>query len=135
MLRVVVVDEQESFRLLRWSWCGGTRGPASAGWDLLLSTLRLLPQRYPTSTIAKLMLQFKYLPSDVVPLVLSHLAKPQDLAATSRVSKIFHSSAVPLLYDEVFIYTWHRDPKAKVLTASDYAREHPNDQLYGICSP
>ena len=67
------------------------------------------------------MLRFKELPSDIVPLILRHLVKPHYLAATSLVCKLFHVSAIPLLYYEVSIYTWHRDPKAKVRARGDHS--------------
>ena len=60
------------------------------------------------------MLLFEELPVDIVPVVISHLIRPQHLASASRVCKLFHEAALPSLYFEVSIYPWHRDPKAKV---------------------
>jgi hypothetical protein len=60
------------------------------------------------------MLSFEELPTDIVPLILQHIIRPQHLAAASLVCKLFNDAATPLLYHEVSIFTWHRDPKAKV---------------------
>ncbi|OSD01016.1 hypothetical protein PYCCODRAFT_1370033 [Trametes coccinea BRFM310] len=67
---------------------------------------------------------FQDLPVELLPLVLQHVVRPSHLAALCLVNKSFYTFAVPLLYERVFIYAWHKEGKAKVIklfrTLADY---------------
>ncbi|KJA23909.1 hypothetical protein HYPSUDRAFT_66002 [Hypholoma sublateritium FD-334 SS-4] len=53
------------------------------------------------------------LPIEILPEIIDHVAKPQHLAHLCLVNKAFHRFAVPKLYERVYIYSWHREGKAK----------------------
>ncbi|KAH9903262.1 hypothetical protein C8Q73DRAFT_742398 [Cubamyces lactineus] len=55
------------------------------------------------------------LPVELLPLVISHIVRPSHLAALCLVNKTFYTFAIPLLYERVFIYAWHKEGKAKAL--------------------
>lgn len=57
--------------------------------------------------------QFKDLPVELLPLVVLHVVRPSHLAALCLVNKTFYTFAVPLLYERVFIYAWHKEGKSK----------------------
>ncbi|KAI0649755.1 hypothetical protein C8Q79DRAFT_997801 [Trametes meyenii] len=69
---------------------------------------------------------FEDLPIELLPLVLQHIVRPSHLASLCLVNAAFCSFAVPLLYERVFIYAWHKEGKAKVIklfqTLADYPR-------------
>ena len=56
---------------------------------------------------------FNDLPVELLPLVVSHIVRPSSLATLCLVNKTFYTVAVPLLYERVFIYAWHKEGKAK----------------------
>ena len=58
--------------------------------------------------------QFNDLPLELLPLVLHHLVKPSHLSAVCLVNHSFYTFAVPLLYERVFIYSWHKEGKTRV---------------------
>ncbi|KAI9060041.1 hypothetical protein FKP32DRAFT_1613869 [Trametes sanguinea] len=68
--------------------------------------------------------RFQDLPVELLPLVLQHVVRPSHLAALCLVNKSFYTFAVPLLYERVFIYAWHKEGKTKVIklfrTLADY---------------
>lgn len=57
--------------------------------------------------------QFQDLPVELLPLVVLHVVRPSHLAALCLVNKTFYTFAVPLLYERVFIYAWHKEGKYK----------------------
>ena len=54
------------------------------------------------------------LPPELIPHILSHLQKPSHLAQACLVNRTFHLETIPLLYERVAIYAWHKDGKKKV---------------------
>jgi hypothetical protein len=60
------------------------------------------------------MARFVDLPLDLIPIVLQQVVKPNHLAASCLVNKSFHAFAVPLLYEQIFVFAWHKDAKTKV---------------------
>ncbi|KAH7928874.1 hypothetical protein BV22DRAFT_1146203 [Leucogyrophana mollusca] len=57
------------------------------------------------------MVQFLDLPLELLPLVFSHVVRPQHLAVLCLVNRSFHTFALPRLYQRVFIYAWHKKLK------------------------
>jgi len=57
---------------------------------------------------------FSELPLEILPEILEYVVKPQHLAATCLVNKTFHPFATRRLYEGIFIYSWHKEGKAKV---------------------
>ena len=53
------------------------------------------------------------LPPELIPHILSHLQKPAHLAQVCLVSRSFYEEAVPLLYERLAVYAWHKDGKKK----------------------
>ena len=60
------------------------------------------------------MAQFNDLPLELLPLILHHLIKPSHLAAACLVNHPFYTFTVTLLYERVFIYSWHKEGKTRV---------------------
>ncbi|KAI0634610.1 hypothetical protein C8Q77DRAFT_1217663 [Trametes polyzona] len=69
---------------------------------------------------------FSDLPVELLPLVVQHIVRPSHLAALCLVSKTFYNFAVPLLYERVFIYAWHKEGKAKVVKLFRTLSDHPH---------
>lgn len=57
---------------------------------------------------------FSQLPLDVLPSILCFLLKPSHIASASCVSRSFHYSALPLLYNYIYFYAWQTHVKTKV---------------------
>ncbi|KAM5546113.1 hypothetical protein V8D89_000239 [Ganoderma adspersum] len=76
------------------------------------------------SECARELAQFIDLPVELLPIVVQHIVRPSHLAAVCLVNQSFYTFAVPLLYERIFIYAWHKEGKAKVLklfrTLADY---------------
>ncbi|KAH9924988.1 uncharacterized protein BXZ73DRAFT_91166 [Epithele typhae] len=67
---------------------------------------------------------FNDLPLELLPLIVQYLLRPSHLAIACRVNRSFYTFSIPLLYERVFIYAWHKEGKAKVIklfkTLADY---------------
>ncbi|KAI0357708.1 hypothetical protein OH77DRAFT_1494614 [Trametes cingulata] len=70
--------------------------------------------------------QFEDLPVELLPLIMQHVVRPSHLATLCLVNKTFYGFAVPLLYERVFIYAWHREGKAKVVKLFRTLAEYPH---------
>src|SRR6266542_1517301 len=55
------------------------------------------------------------LPVDLLPEILSFIAKPAHLASTCLVNNTFHNFSVRLLYDRIAIYSWHENGKKRAI--------------------
>lgn len=60
------------------------------------------------------MAHFVDLPLDVIPIILQHIVKPNQLAANRLVNKSFEAFAAPRLFEQIFIFAWHKDAKTRV---------------------
>ncbi|KAF8510199.1 hypothetical protein BU17DRAFT_55597 [Hysterangium stoloniferum] len=76
------------------------------------------------------MISFLDLPTDLLPLILQHIIKPHHLAKCCLVNRAFHSFTVPLLYERIFIYAWHKDGKTKVRKLFETLSEYPQLAKY-----
>lgn len=54
------------------------------------------------------------LPVELLPFIVQHVIRPSHLSALCLVNKSFYVFAVELLYRSVYIYSWHKDWRAKV---------------------
>lgn len=70
------------------------------------------------------MTEFLDLPQELLPLIISHIVKPQHLANLCLVNKQFYDFSIPLLYDQIYIYAWHKQGKAKVASLFRTLSEH-----------
>lgn len=61
--------------------------------------------------------QFQDLPVELLPIIVQYVVKPSHLANLCLVNQSFYTFAIPLLYERVFIYAWHKEGKAKVCHA------------------
>lgn len=61
------------------------------------------------------MAQFLDLPVDLLPLILSHIFRPHQIALACLVNNDFRHFATPQLYDRVTIYSWQKEAKTKVI--------------------
>ncbi|KAJ4490197.1 hypothetical protein J3R30DRAFT_3279097 [Lentinula aciculospora] len=59
------------------------------------------------------MIKFLDLPLDLLPIIFYHLTLPQDLQEVCLVNKIFNRFATPKLYEQIRIYSWHKQSKEK----------------------
>jgi hypothetical protein len=57
---------------------------------------------------------FTDLPPELVHPIISAFRKPQVIADMCLVNRLFHHFAVPLLYEQIFVYPWHKNGKQKV---------------------
>ncbi|KAF9484062.1 hypothetical protein BDN70DRAFT_872961 [Pholiota conissans] len=64
-------------------------------------------------------MQFLDFPIEILPEIIDHLAKPQHLAHLCLVNKTFRPFATSQLYQKVYIYSWHREGKTKVIKLFD----------------
>ncbi|KAI1787138.1 hypothetical protein LXA43DRAFT_1167597 [Ganoderma leucocontextum] len=70
--------------------------------------------------------QFIHLSVELLPIVVQHIVRPSHLAAICLVNQsfYFYTFALPLLYERIFIYAWHKEGKVKVFklfrTLADY---------------
>ena len=78
--------------------------------------------------------QFNDLPLELLPMVVQHLIRPSHLAALCLVNQLFYTFTVPLLYERVFIYAWHREGKAKVSLVVLFARGRIHSSAMGRIS-
>ncbi|KAI8989017.1 hypothetical protein BD414DRAFT_485715 [Trametes punicea] len=69
---------------------------------------------------------FQDLPVELLPLIIQHVVRPSHLATLCLVNKAFYAFAVPLLYERVFIYAWHRESKVKVHKLFRTLSEYPH---------
>ncbi|RPD61821.1 hypothetical protein L226DRAFT_552408 [Lentinus tigrinus ALCF2SS1-7] len=74
--------------------------------------------------------QFEDLPLELLPVIIQHVVKPSHLAAICLVDHRFYQFTVPLLYERVFIYAWHREGKAKVIKLFRTLAEYPHLAKY-----
>ena len=58
--------------------------------------------------------QFADLPIELLPSIVQHIVRPSHLGALCLVNQSFYKFTIPLLYERVFIYAWHKKGKAKV---------------------
>lgn len=58
--------------------------------------------------------RFLDLPVELLPIVVQHIVHPSHLAGVCLVNQSFYTFAVPLLYERIFIYGWHKEGKVKV---------------------
>lgn len=66
------------------------------------------------------------LPIEILPEIIDHVAKPQHLAHLCLVNKAFHRFAVEKLYERIYIYSWHREGKAKACKVQYIERNRVN---------
>ena len=62
-----------------------------------------------------IMARFLDIPVDLLPLILQHLVRPNHLAASRLVNSSFGTFAVPFLFEQIFIFAWHKDAKIRVI--------------------
>ncbi|KAL1689856.1 hypothetical protein GGG16DRAFT_114596 [Schizophyllum commune] len=55
------------------------------------------------------------IPAELCEEILTHLIKASHLASAALVSRTFHEYSTPLLYEQVYIYHWHGNSKARVV--------------------
>ncbi|KAF8958990.1 hypothetical protein BDZ97DRAFT_1923300 [Flammula alnicola] len=58
---------------------------------------------------------FLDLPIEILPEILEYVVKPQHLAKLCLVNKTFRPFATSRLYEKIYIYSWHREGKSKVV--------------------
>lgn len=58
--------------------------------------------------------QMAHLPLELFPVIFENILKPSQLATCCLVSKAASSFAIPLLYDRILIYAWHKGAKIRV---------------------
>ena len=75
--------------------------------------------------------QFADLPLELLPVIVQYVVKPSHLAAICLVDHRFYEFTIPLLYERVFIYAWHKEGKAKV-SGSFYNHEECPELLTRI---
>jgi hypothetical protein len=54
------------------------------------------------------------LPVELLPLILTHLLRPQDLVECCLVNSLFYYFSTPLLYEWIYVYPWRKGGKEKV---------------------
>ncbi|KIJ55544.1 hypothetical protein M422DRAFT_63582 [Sphaerobolus stellatus SS14] len=69
---------------------------------------------------------FLDLPLELLPLILSHIVKPQHLVECCLVNKEFNDFGTPQLYSRIYIYAWHKNGKAKAARLFRTLSEHPH---------
>ena len=57
---------------------------------------------------------FRSLPVDILPSILNHLTAQSDLAAATRVSKVFNNDATPFLYRSISLLPWTKCTRGQV---------------------
>ncbi|PCH36837.1 hypothetical protein WOLCODRAFT_109224 [Wolfiporia cocos MD-104 SS10] len=72
------------------------------------------------------MVQFLDLPLELLPLVVQHVVRPSHLARICLVNKSWYEFTVPLLYQRVFVYAWHREGKFRVVKLFHTLAECPH---------
>ncbi|PPR07496.1 hypothetical protein CVT26_013465 [Gymnopilus dilepis] len=70
-------------------------------------------------------MQFLDLPIELLPEILKYVVKPQHLASACLVNKAFRTFATTRLYERIFIYSWHKEGKAKVVKLFDTLSRRP----------
>ncbi|KAI0708567.1 hypothetical protein C8Q76DRAFT_626883 [Earliella scabrosa] len=70
--------------------------------------------------------QFQDLPVELLPIIVQYVVKPSHLANLCLVNQSFYTFAIPLLYERVFIYAWHKEGKAKVIKLFKTLAEYPH---------
>ncbi|KAF8655023.1 hypothetical protein AX16_003293 [Volvariella volvacea WC 439] len=61
------------------------------------------------------MVEFRDLPVELLSDILQHLVKPSQLAEACLVNKLFYPSASHLLYQHIFLASWHKNAKGRVV--------------------
>ncbi|KIY51589.1 hypothetical protein FISHEDRAFT_36872 [Fistulina hepatica ATCC 64428] len=61
------------------------------------------------------MASFTALPAEILPVIFGYVLKSQHLAWLCLVNHVFYDFAAPLLYDQIMIYSWHRDGKIRII--------------------
>ncbi|KAI0719750.1 hypothetical protein C8T65DRAFT_33830 [Cerioporus squamosus] len=74
--------------------------------------------------------QFEDKPLELLPVIIQHVVKPSHLAAICLVDHRFYEFTIPLLYERVFIYAWHKEGKAKVIKLFRTLAEYPHLAKY-----
>jgi len=82
----------------------------------LLFASRIAFNRSPQSSasLSLIMPGFRDLPLELLPHIFVHIFKPTDLANLCLVNRQFYDFAIGFLYDQIYIYAWHRQAKSKV---------------------
>ena len=62
--------------------------------------------------------RFSALPVELLPSILEEIIRPSHLANVCLVNSTFYAFGVQILYRRVFIYSWHKEVKAKVFMSS-----------------
>lgn len=65
---------------------------------------------------------FALLPIDLLPNILEEIIRPAHLASVCLVNSTFHAFGIQILYRRVFIYSWHKEAKAKVINVVHFRR-------------
>jgi hypothetical protein len=60
------------------------------------------------------MARFVDVPLELIPVILQHVVKPNHLAASRLVNRSFNEFAAPRLFEQIFIFAWHKAAKARV---------------------
>ncbi|KAF9078782.1 hypothetical protein BDP27DRAFT_1206321 [Rhodocollybia butyracea] len=55
------------------------------------------------------------IPLELLPEIFYHIRYPQDLCKLCQVNKTFHHFATPLLYERIYIFSWHKHGKLNAL--------------------
>ncbi|TDL27812.1 hypothetical protein BD410DRAFT_712707 [Rickenella mellea] len=58
-------------------------------------------------------MEFNDLPQELLPLIIQQIVKPQHLAWSCPVSKMFYRYAVPRLYERAAIFAWYKEGKIR----------------------
>ncbi|KAG1719184.1 hypothetical protein EDB19DRAFT_1787029 [Suillus lakei] len=61
------------------------------------------------------MVSFVDIPLELLPIIFDSVIRAQHLAFLCLVNKSFNEFAVPRLYQRVYIYSWHKEAKSKVV--------------------
>ncbi|KAJ7678640.1 hypothetical protein B0H17DRAFT_1078284 [Mycena rosella] len=75
-------------------------------------------------------MEFLELPLELLSDILSHLAKPQHIAAACRVNKSFYEFGTPRLYERASIYSWHKRAKTTVVSLFNTLAHYPHLAKY-----
>ncbi|KAL1745977.1 hypothetical protein HDZ31DRAFT_35190 [Schizophyllum fasciatum] len=76
------------------------------------------------------MLSLSDIPAELCEEIFSHLIKAAHLASVARVCKVFHDYAMPILYEQIYIYHWHGDSKARVVKLFNTLSKFPQLAAY-----
>ncbi|KAJ8700578.1 hypothetical protein PTI98_003591 [Pleurotus ostreatus] len=71
-----------------------------------------------------------HLPLELFPVIFQNILKPSQLATCCLISKAASAFAVPLLYDRILIYAWHKGAKIRVVQVFNTLAKRPNLARY-----